>query len=65
MKVLKTQDLRLKSKKELLSEVDLISKNLMKLKILKEEENNNNKVHIFCLMRKNISRILTILSEKK
>jgi len=65
MKVLKTKDLRLKSKKELLSEVDLISKNLMKMKILKEEENNSNKVHVFCIMRKNISRILTILSEKK
>lgn len=64
MKALKTKYLRLKSRAELLIEIDKISKELMKLKILKSEDNNNNKVHIFYIMKKNISRILTILSEK-
>ena len=62
MKKLKTEYLRSKSKKELLFEMTSISKELMKLKLLTEEE--NNKHHVFGVMRKNISRILTILSEK-
>lgn len=64
MKKLKPSDLRKKSKSDLLKEVNLISKELMKLKLLQAEENINNKNHIFYIMRKNISRILTILSEK-
>jgi len=64
MKKLKAQDLRKKSKSDLLKEVNKLSKELMKLKLLKAEENINNKNHMFYIMRKNISRILTILSEK-
>jgi ribosomal protein L29 len=64
MKKLKTKDLRIKSKSDLLKEVNKISKELMKLKLLKAEDNINNKNHIFYIMRKNISRVLTILSEK-
>jgi len=64
MKKLKAKDLRLKSKSDLLKEVGDISKGLMKLKLLKAQENINNKNHVFYIMRKNISRILTILSEK-
>jgi ribosomal protein L29 len=64
MKKLKAKDLRLKSKSDLLKEVSDISKGLMKLKLLKAQENINNKNHVFYIMRKNISRILTILSEK-
>jgi ribosomal protein L29 len=64
MKKLKAEDLRKKSKSDLLKEVNKLSRELMKLKLLKAEENINNKNHIFYIMRKNISRILTILSEK-
>jgi ribosomal protein L29 len=64
MKKLKAEDLRKKSKSELLKEIDKISKEIMKLKLLKAEENTNNKNHVFYVMRKNVSRILTILSEK-
>lgn len=64
MKKLKAQDLRKKSKSDLLKEVNKLSKELMKLKLLKAEENINNKNHMFYIMRKNVSRILTILSEK-
>jgi len=64
MKKLNTKDLRMKSKSDLLKEIKKISKELMKLKLLQAEENINNKNHIFYVMRKNISRILTILSEK-
>ena len=64
MKKLKAKDLRLKSKSDLLKEASDISKGLMKLKLLKAQENINNKNHVFYIMRKNISRILTILSEK-
>jgi len=63
IKKLKAKDLRNKSKDILLKELNKISRELMKLKILQAEE-NNNKNHIFYIMRKNISRILTILSEK-
>jgi len=64
MKKLKAKDLRIKTKSDLLKEVNKMSKELMKLKLLKAEENINNKNHIFYIMRKNISRVLTILSEK-
>jgi len=64
MKKLEAKDLRKKSKSELLKEIDKISREMMKLKLLKAEENNNNKNHVFYVMRKNVSRILTILSEK-
>jgi len=64
MKKLKAEDLRKKSKSELLEEIDKISKEIMKLKLLKAEDNTNNKNHVFYVMRKNVSRILTILSEK-
>jgi len=64
MKKLKPQDLRKRSKSELLKEVRKISKELMRLKLLRAEENTNNKNHIFYIMRKNVSRILTILSER-
>jgi len=61
-KKLKAKDLRLKTRKDLLLEMNLISRELMKLKLVQDEE--NNKHHIFGVMKKNISRILTILSEK-
>jgi len=64
MKKLKPQDLRKRSKSELLKEVRKISKELMRLKLLRAEENTNNKNHVFYIMRKNVSRILTILSER-
>jgi len=64
MKQLKSKDLRTKSRSDLLKEVKKASKELMKLKLLQAEENINNKSHIFYVARKNISRILTILSEK-
>jgi len=64
MKKLRADDLRKKSKSDLLKEVKKISRELMKLKLLQAEDNINNKNHIFYIMRKNISRILTILSEK-
>jgi ribosomal protein L29 len=64
MKKLKAKDLRLKSKADLLKEVSTISKDLMRLRLLQAEDNINNKNHVFYTMRKNISRILTILSEK-
>jgi len=64
MKKLKPEDLRKKSKSDLLKEVNNLSRELMKLKLLKVEESINDKNHIFYIMRKNISRILTILSEK-
>lgn len=64
MKKLKSKELRKKSKSDLLKEVNKISRNLMRLKLLQAEENVNNKNHIFYIMKKNISRILTILSEK-
>lgn len=64
MKKLKPEDLRKRSKSELLQEVRKISKELMRLKLLRAEENTNNKNHIFYIMRKNVSRILTILSER-
>lgn len=64
MKKLNAKDLRLNSKAELLKEVNKISKDLMRLRLLQAEDNINNKNHIFYIMRKNISRILTILSEK-
>jgi ribosomal protein L29 len=47
MKKLKAKDLRLKSKSDLLKEVSDISKGLMKLKLLKAQENINNKNHVF------------------
>jgi len=64
MKKLKSKDLRMKSKPDLLKEVKKISKDLMKLKLLQAEGNVESKNHTFYTMRKNISRILTILSEK-
>jgi ribosomal protein L29 len=64
MKKLKAKDLRLKNKSDLLKEVNKISKDLMKLKLLQAEDNMNNKNHIFSVMKKNISRILTILREE-
>jgi len=64
MKKLKSKELRKQSKSYLLEEVNKISRNLMRLKLLQAEENINNKNHIFYIMKKNISRILTILSEK-
>lgn len=64
MKRLKTKDLRKKPQSELILEVNKISKDLMKLNFLKQEENNSCKIHNFYIMRKNISRILTIIREK-
>lgn len=64
MKKLKAKDLRLKSKSDLLKEVNQISKDLMKLKLLQAEDNANNKNHTFRVMKKNIARILTILKEE-
>jgi len=64
MKKLNPEDLRKKSTSDLLKEVKKLSRELMQLKLLKAEDNANNKNHIFGIMRKNISRILTILSEK-
>ena len=64
MKKLKAKDLRLKNKSDLLKEVNKISKDLMKLKLLQAEDNANNKNHTFRVMKKNISRILTILREE-
>jgi len=64
MRKMKPEDLRKKNKSDLLKEIDKISKELMKLKLLQAEENINSKNHMFYIMRKNISRILTILSEK-
>jgi len=64
MKKLKAKDLRLKNKSDLLKEVNKISKDLMKLKLLQAEDNANSKNHTFRVMKKNISRILTILREE-
>lgn len=63
MKNLDVKELRKKSRFDLLKDLNDISKEQVKLKIFQSEE-NNNKNHIFGVMRKNISKILTILGEK-
>jgi len=64
MKKLNLKDLRKQSKSDLLKKTREISKDLIKKKFLKAEGNIENKNHVFSAMRKNISRILTILREK-
>lgn len=63
MKKLIAIDLRKKSRKELLEDLNKISMQLLKSKIL-QSEGEINKHHIFSVMKKNIARLLTVLGEE-
>jgi large subunit ribosomal protein L29 len=60
---MKSKDLRVLSKQELMERLEVLRKQLMELQF--KRKNGVEKPHLFKETRKDIARILTVLQEKR